>query len=255
MSVAHADEISDRTGINDLASNVQQGFIPPYINGAGFSRANVFTTGTAATWNIPTNVQQFKVTLVGGGGAGGSISGFPAAASGHGSGGGSGGAGVLIIETIPGVTSVTYTVGSGGTASANSTGFNGANTSIVYNNISFVAGGGGGGPHYLSPLYHLPGAGGTNSFPNTGTTGSSYVRLNVSGQAGGPGGIPAAANQINTRGGNTPLGFGIGGKMPHANSVGNPATGFGAGGSGATAKTQGANTGGAGTAGIIIFEY
>lgn len=72
----------------------------------------VFTTGTSATWTIPTGITKVRITVVGGGGAG--------AAGSASSGGGGGGGGGTAIKTLTGLTpgnTLTYTVGTAGNTS------------------------------------------------------------------------------------------------------------------------------------------
>jgi hypothetical protein len=214
--------------------------------GAGFSNMEVFTTGTSATWNLPTYLRvsnaKFKITILGGGGQGGGTS---TTAGQTGSGGGGGGGVIRYFTYVAGQNSATYTVGAGGSgAGTNATGNNGASTTFIYNSVTTTAGGGtGGGTHAGSG-----GAGGT-------ATGGA---LNVVGDSGTNGGTMAATSNYQGAGGNSPFGLGFGGEMPGtaAGAAGNAGALYGGGGSGGRNGTgTTARAGGAGAAGVVIIEY
>lgn len=213
--------------------------------GAGFQNMVVQTTGTAASWSLPTVLQspsaKFKVTIIGGGGQGG---GTPATAGHIGGGGGSGGLVAVYLTFVAGQTTMTYTVGAAGSgAGTNTVGTAGGSSSIVYNSTTYTAGGGGGGGVSGSPA---AGTGGTA----TGGT------LNIVGFAGAAGGVSAATAAKFGNGGSTPLGYGQGGILPNTVTSSSTGTGYGAGGSGAyNGATATATAGGAGTAGVVIIEY
>lgn len=217
----------------------------PGSTGAGFQNVVVFTTGTAATWNLPTALQvsgaKFKVTVVGGGGQGGGTS----TTSGQvGGGGGAGGCAVKWLTYVSGQNSATYTVGAAGSgAGTNANGGNGTASTFVYNSVTYTGGLGTGGTANAGG-----GAGGA------GTNGD----INVPGQDGANGGVMAATSNYIGNGGCSGLGYGFGGQMPvtAAGNTGNAGVGYGAGGSGGRTGTGvTARAGGAGTGGIIIIEY
>jgi hypothetical protein len=102
-----------------------------------------FTTPGAWTFTVPTNI--FRVRWQGWGAGGGG--GFGASGS-PGGGAGGGGAGAylnVVLNVSPGDTlsGVIGAAGVGGTAGINGT--NGGNTTMVYNAVTYTAGGGNGG--------------------------------------------------------------------------------------------------------------
>lgn len=213
--------------------------------GSGFQNMVVQTSGSAASWSLPTTLQspsaKWKVTIVGGGAQGG---GTNITAGQVGGGGGSGGLVVVYLTFVAGQTTMTYTVGTAGSgAGTNATGTSGNNSSIVYNAVTYTANGGTGGT--------ASGAGGAGGTASGGT-------LNIAGGTGDNGGTMAATSNYQGNGGNTPLGYGYGGRMPvtAAGATGNVGTGYGAGGSGGRNGTgTTARAGGAGTDGVVIIEY
>jgi hypothetical protein len=215
--------------------------------GYGFSNLVVETSGTSATWTVPTAIQipgtPFKVTVIGGGGQGG---GSNTTAGQIGAGGGSGGVNVIYLAYVSGQTTATYTVGPGGSGAAgNAAGNGGTASTFIYNSVTYTAGAGSGGTIYST------GTGGTGGTVSGGT-------LNLAGNPGGAGGTMAATSNYEGDGGDTPLGWGQGGKMPNtaAGAVGSVGTGYGAGGSGGRSGTgTTARAGGAGAGGIILIEY
>ena len=212
--------------------------------GAGFQNMVVQTTGTAASYSLPAELQvtnaKLKVTVVGGGGQGGGT----AATAGQEGGGGGGGATIVVFLTyVSGQNTLTYTVGAGGSGAGTSTaGTAGTASSIIYNSITYTANGGGGGPTAATTGSGVGGA-------------ASGGTLNISGQNGGAGGTAAATNSVIGSGGNSYLGFGA--QSPSATGTGTAATsGFGGGGSGGhNSATATARAGGAGAAGVVIIEY
>lgn len=225
--------------------NITVSLLPPVQQ--GFSNMVVYTSGTSATWNLPTAIQVpnaiFKATIVGGGGQGG---GTNTTAGQCGGGGGSGGVVAVYLNYVSGQNTATYTVGPGGsTAGTNATGQAGTNSTFIYNSVTYTAGGGGGG------LIYSTGTGGAGGTATDGT-------LNLVGGLGGSGGTMAATNNHACWGAATPLGYGEGAPMPAttAGATGNAGTGYGSGGSGGRNGTgTTARAGGAGTSGLIIIEY
>lgn len=215
--------------------------------GSGFENMEVYTSGSGATWTLPTAANgygvgaRFKVTLIGGGGQGG---GTAATAGQQGGGGASGGVVVAYITQVAGQTTATYTVGAAGSGAGTATaGTAGSSTTFVYNGVTYTAGGGGGGSTAATAT------------ASTGGTASGGT-LNINGNPGQGGGTAAATNNVGGKGGDTPLGFGAGG-VPGANATtSTTGSGYGSGGSGAhNGATATATAGGAGTAGIVIIEY
>lgn len=203
----------------------------------------VFTFGTS--WVIPENMRiegmRFKITCIGGGGGSGGTGTTVGQAGG---GGGSGGLTIGYFSYIPGIDTVLLSVGNGG--SAGQTGGNGGpggNTIVTYDTTTFVANGGSGG--------QANGAGGIGGIASGGV-------LNIVGGSGASGGTMSELTNYVNDGGNTPLGYGFGGRMSPISSgaSGVMGTGYGAGAAGgrngtSTTSRQGA----AGQAGAIIIEY
>lgn len=212
--------------------------------GSGFANMVVLTSGTAASWTVPTGVLRWKVTLVGGGGSGG---GSAASAGAVGNGGGSGGVVVGYYNYVAGQTAMTYWVGTGGgAAAAGSAGNAGTASTSTYNAVSYTAGFGSGGA--TSATVNGGGTAGTA----TGGT------LNLAGNKGRSGGTAAATNPVSGFGGDSPLNFGLGGDFDGtaAGANGVAAQGYGAGGGGGKSGSAAtARSGGAGGAGLIIIEY
>lgn len=225
-------------------------FISPY--GGGFTNIELLTTGTAASWSVPTALKavgaKWKVTLVGSGGQGG---GSGVATAGYvGGGGGSGGVVVGFFAYAAGQDTMTYTIGVGGTTGTSTTvGQTGTATTALYNGVTWTANGGiGGGIGVAAGV-----AGG-----NGGTAVGTGTSILLAGNIGNSGGVMAATSNYVGNGADAPLGLGFGGAMPAtaAGAVGNAGTNYGAGGSGGRNGT-GTTTraGGAGTNGLIIIEY
>lgn len=210
----------------------------------GFQNMAVYTsgTGTVDLSSLGEGIEKIKVTVVGGGGGGGGTS---ATASHYGNGGGSGGVVVSYIDRVPGVETVTYSVGSGGAGgTVNAAGSTGTSSTLSYDTVSINAGPGTGGA--ASGTSNGQGVGGT-------ATGGTF---NLNGFSGQTGGVAAGNNPVQGTGGNTPLGFGRGGVTSAITSNGLPGEGYGSGGSGGqNVGTATSRAGGAGAGGIIIIEY
>jgi hypothetical protein len=213
-------------------------------SGCGFQNMVVLTTGTSATYTFPSVLQvpgaKFKVTIVGGGGGGAGSS------SGNSSSGGSGALVIAIPVIIVGLYSFTYTIGAGGSAGAStpSAGGNGGDSSIIYNGISYVAGGGKGGN--IINQADPGGQGGSATFGNG--------ILNLTGNPGVQAGTPSTTNYPIVRGGYTPLGLGSGGGIPRSTGTGLAGSNYGAGGGAGIVRSVNA-AGAAGQPGVIILEY
>jgi hypothetical protein len=213
-------------------------------SGCGFQNMVVLTTGTSATYTFPTVLQvpgaKFKVTIVGGGGGGAGSS------SGNSSSGGSGALVIAIPVIIVGLYSFTYTIGAGGSAGAStpSAGGNGGDSSIIYNGINYVAGGGYGGN-----IINQADPGGQGG---SATLGNGI--LNLTGNPGVQAGTPSTTNYPIVRGGYTPLGLGSGGGIPRSTGAGIAGSNYGAGGGAGIVRSVNA-AGAAGQPGVIILEY
>jgi hypothetical protein len=189
-----------------------------------------------------------KFRGVGGGGSGGAVAASSAVNS-TGAAGGGGGAICEDLETAAAVgSSVTLSIGPGGTAPT--AGFNSGNAGTQTSAGSFcIAPGGtaGGGAN--------DGSAGTNGGNSASATGNIIAG---SGQAGGAGfGDTAQSLAVGGFGGST-LPFAVGGPMRLANTgsiAGTQGSGCGAGGSGAASSNTGsAQGGGAGSTGCVIAE-
>ena len=179
--------------------------------------ADVFTTGTSASYTIPAGITKIKVTIIGGGGGGAGVgTGCPGS---NGGGGGGGGSSIVYLTGLTPGGTITYTVGAGGTAGASdASGGSGGTSSITVSATTYSATGGSGG------LTNGTGGAGGNS---SGTAGAVTSK----------GGI-----------GITPGGGGYGGGTilsPTGDAAGRGGGGRGAGTSSSTA----------GSAGVVMFEY
>lgn len=208
--------------------------------------AEFFTATT--TWTVPAGVTNVKVTVLGGGGAGGG--GITTGATQIGAGGGAGGCAIESIAVTPG-DSITITVGSGGTGG---TGTGGSGGTSSFGAFCSATGGTGGGRYAASAAISSTGGGaagaGSNGDINLQTYGTFASDLGWDGSSlnvtsSGPGA-------------NAPLGLGFGGIIrTSANQNGVAARGYGAGGGGAWATLGGASNynGGNGGDGLVIVEY
>lgn len=201
----------------------------PIIAGNGYS--TFLTSGTS--WTSPVNLQatsQVKITLIGGGAAGGT--------SGAATVGDGGGAGCVDIfegtaTTLGLVANTAYTIAIGSA---------GAATTFNNGTITVTAGGGTAGSTQSSAGLGI-GLGGVGGTCTNGT-------ILVPGQPGqGAEVFVISTGYSSGQGGNTE--FGAGGQPVVSGVVGNPGTGFGSGGSGGGAGTF---AGGAGKAGAILIE-
>ena len=177
-----------------------------------------------ATWSKPAGLKAVKVTVVGAGGAGGTV---PTGAS-AGGGGGGGGAAIEYIPapSIPGPVAVTAGPGTNSfgafcsaTAGANGGGGSGNNAGgaggVGSGGTFNVGGGGGGSGHASGPLLAVSGIGGPSIL-------------------GGGGQGVAVNSNVNTSG--------IAGRD------------YGGGGSGGIRLTTGTGPGGSGAPGVVIVE-
>ena len=218
-NISVSGSLTDGTNSVTIADLAAGGSTPPTIQ----------TFTASGTWTKPTGCKTIKVTVVGGGGGGGNTT----TSSSYSSGGGGGGGGTSIqFIDVSAVSSVSVTVGSGGSsASSGGTSSFGAYCSAT---------GGGGGS-----------TGGLRAAAGTGGTGSGGA-LNFSASGAGAGSGP-------TGGGGGSSFFGGGAKDLILTSTGSSngiaASAYGGGGSGAaTFSTNAAKTGGAGYQGIVVVE-
>jgi hypothetical protein len=197
----------------------------------GFVQSAVFTA--SGTFTVPAGVTRAKVTVIGGGGAGGTHAKLPS---------GGGGAGGMAMRWLSGLTpgtAIPVTVGAGGVAPSSPAQGGGGGTSSFGSYVSATGGTGGGGGTAMATC-----AGGSGG---VGVGGDA-----VFGGAYGTDGITVAPR------GGTGGGPG-GGRGTSGLIVGIAATGPGGGGGGGGASAAGGTgtgaQGGNGAAGIVIVEY
>ena len=190
----------------------------------------VATTGTAATYTIPTGCSIVKVTAIGPGGNGG------ASATGRATGGSGGGVAIKWLTGVTAGNTLTYTVGTAsGTATAVSSGTQTITTISA-----------GSGTNGASTAYAASTTAGAAGGAATGGD------INLAGQASqaSQGTSTTITTNWSSNGGGAP-GWGIGGVASvQVATAGQAGSGWGGGGSGAL----GSATVGSGSTGAIIFE-
>lgn len=200
------------------------------------------------TFTVPDYVTRVKVTVVAGGGRGGTVTGFGAA--------GGGGGGGCAMEVVTGLTpggTVSVTVGAGGT-SGTPTGGNSSFGAYVS-----ATGGAAGGNTSNSNSGGAAGAGGTGSGGDINGTASNGVAGRVVvgtgcdpnlyyGGAGGTQNPAALSYGVSGAGGSWSSASGNGGQ------VGSAAAGKGGGGGGGAANSGGA-AGADGSSGFVLVEW
>jgi hypothetical protein len=226
-------DIKTGTGAGTTAISIdasQNVAIPGTLTVGGFPAGGNYALESyvaPATWTKPAGLKAIKVTVVGAGGNGGTISSGTGAAAG----GGGGGAAIEYIPapSIPGPVAVTAGPGTnsfGGFCSATS------------------------GSNAPSTVSELGGAGGSGSGGDidvAGMNGNYGASLNIS---------PTATARFSGFGGSSILGAGGNGLfvIPSINVTGIPGKNYGGGGSGTVRMAPGTGTGGAGAPGIVIVE-
>jgi len=211
--------------------------------GGGFSGMTSLTSGSGASWSIPSGVKTIKVYCTGGGGGGGK---YPNNTGAAGSGGG-GGTSIHYFDVSAGGTA-TYTIGAGGSGSGSdsSSGGSGGNSTFAYGGTTITGGGGGGG--------HSANSSGGNNDGGSGGTGSGGT-LNLTGGGGGAG--ERAAEDDTWCASPRPAGTAYWGGSTPARGQENTSgaitqiNNLGCGGIGSIRNA----TGGDGSSGIIVIEY
>lgn len=211
-------------------------------------------TSTAGPYVPATGMIYAIIECLGGGGAGGSITGQATLSSGSGGGGSGGYSRTLATASIIG-SSLTITLGAGGTpaAAGNNNGGNGGTTTVAtVTPVTLCGANGGQGGNFDNNQAGLGGSGGSagtgNIIAAAGSTAETVVDILASAQAlgkSGQGGISPWGSQ-----GTNQTAF-------SSAQAGKAAAGYGAGGSGAAASAS-TNTaaGGAGAPGLVIItEY
>ena len=182
---------------------------------------DVFTTGTSATWTIPTGITKVRITVVGGGGGGGGN---------YGGGGGSGGGAIKVLTGLTPGNTLTYSVGAAGANLGN-----GGTSQVASGTQSITTISATGGT-----------AGGGNSGGSTGAGGiGSNGDLSFAGNGGALGSV--TDTYLGAGGGSF---FGGGGYAQVATNPGVNGRAYGGGGS-----SSSGGTGSTGGVGVIIFEY
>jgi hypothetical protein len=179
------------------------------------------SSGTIGSTSLPSNVTAAKITVIGGGGAGGTTN----TTLGIASGGGAGGTSISYVTDISAAT--TYSVGTQGVRSTFAT-----------NTVSLNGNAGSSGSQSSNSTAVNGGAGGT-------ATGG---QINIKGNAGLP--ASGTASFCSGAGGNS---FLTAGGSSVISAGGGQAGLYGSGGSGGFKSASG--TGGLGGAGLIIIEY
>ena len=284
-------DITDAKLATGISSSKLTGALPA-ISGAALTgisaglsgpRAEVFTS--SGTFTVPAGVTAVKVTVVGGGGGSGALTGANVATAG-------GGAGGTAIEWITGLTSgstVSVTIGAGGTGGTGTTnatwdGSDGGTSSFgAYCSASGGEGSLGsnqsnqawGGAQIGSFPYGGVGSGGTLNIYG-GSGGQPHHDTTLADAMAGSGGAPMGVNGLHiqaqsssytdsnllyanyyphmTRIGGFFGGY-AGGIMTKFGGDGDDATGYGCGGGGSAANSGTDRVGGDGYQGIVIVEY
>ena len=225
---------------------------------AGLQSMNVFTNTGTSTWNKPSGITKVKVYVTGGGGGCSAVGGNRA--DDIGAGGAAGGTAIKIID-VSSISSVTVTVGMGGTATpynynenvSGTTSPNDGQPSSFGSHCS--ATGGKAGRSYYTNNAGVTG----HAIPGVGSGGDINIRggygdlptLNMSAPQGLPGGLGGVsfwggpgrgAMDDNFTNGNHDISGGA--------TSGSSAGAFGAGGSAGSRDF----TGGAGTNGVVVVE-
>jgi len=179
---------------NEVQATTNSGTLVSFVN-----------TGTSS-WSVPSGVKSLELLVVAGGGGGGAN---------HGGGGGAGGVVYLSDYSIPSASTISVTVGNGGSKSTGHlsvTGFNGENSAL--GSIVAIGGGGGGnrretstpglefgqnggsggggGGQGSNDTPTILGGAGTAGQGNAGGTGSYHAGAGGGG-AGGVGGTPVGS--------------------------------------------------------------
>jgi hypothetical protein len=247
--------LPDSTGTVALTSDIV----------SGGARAELFTTTGTSTFTVPAGVTAVKVTVVAGGGGGGG----PSAQSRAGGGGGGGG---TAIEWVTGLTpgsTVTVTVGAGGTATAGANGGTGGTSSFGAFCSATGGAGGVGGNAFGGGGAAGTATGGNFNIPGGAGSAGIIVAQGVLSGSGGATNYAAAQRYSHTVSGcpcvttlyTDTFGvsyFGRGGNRVDnsANSNGVAGSGYGAGGSGGNRVSgAGSQAGGAGAPGFVLVEY
>jgi hypothetical protein len=211
--------------------------------GGGGGRGQAFTS--SGTFTVPDGVTAVKVTVIGGGGGSGGTNYNSYWGGSDSSGGGGGGASIRYITGLTPGSTVSVTVGAGGTAGTPSAAGGAGGTSSFGAFCSATGGGGTVVGFYSSGTYSNPARGtpGAGSGGGININGGTLGDRRVGGQAFimSVGGGTLAATNGNPSAGFSGVGFGAGG-----------------GGSGYFNSSGGStqsNNGAAGTGGLVLVEW
>ena len=182
-------------------------------------RITTITAGTSCTWTPPSGVNGLETLVVGGGGGGGTNRG-----------GGGGAGGFASYSIAPLASSLTISVGAGGSGAIESprtyTGMDGGNTVIISGTTTLTANGGGGG-----------GSHGTDDNPNSGGSGGG-ASFSI-----GQSGASATKVTLNLNGTTSTIGFGNSGASSTTSDPNRASAGGGGAGSAGVAGSGGNNLG------------
>lgn len=211
-----------------------------------------FTSTGAFTYTPTAGILYAIVILIGAGGASGGAAATTSSVA-NGAGGGSGAYAEFLLTSAQIGTSLTGSVGAGGTTgtAGNNPGNNGGNTTLA-TSAAWTAGGGtggGGSAANTTVVLSTGGAGGTV------TSGTGTIISDIAGQTGFMGVSNGVLWANAGAGGSNPRGFGgISTVLTSGTTAGKSGTGYGSGASGAAnIVTQSATAGTAGNNGIAIF--
>ena len=187
-------------------------------------RLTTITAGSNCSWTTPSGVSGIEALIVGGGGGGGTNRG-----------GGGGAGGFVNYHLSPIASSLTLSIGSGGTGAIESprayTNMDGGNTVLISGTTTMTANGGGGG-----------GSHNTDDNPNSGGSGGgASFALNQSGAS-------ATKVSLNLNGTTSTIGFGNSGGSSGTSDPNRASAGGGGAGSSGVTGVGGSNTGTGGTA-------
>ena len=233
---------------NQLLALDGSGQFPSSVFSGSTITRETLTSGTGATWNVPSDVSLVLVTVQGGGGGGGGSN------SSTSNTGGGGASGELLWQrpyTVTPSGTVTYTIGGGGSGGGfRAAGSDGSDT--VFGTLTARGGDGGSGTTGAGGSSQFVAVGGTSYGYRSGGSGPSEVGVNGQDSFAYAGGVSDGSS---AGGGGGASEFGAGGAAG-ASANGSPAsanTGAGGGGGGIFGNNQ--RTGGAGGSGVIEILY
>lgn len=217
--------------------------LPGGIAGGGRLKSQQFLSASG-TWTKPDGIRKVLAFCLGAGGGGGGCTNAASSAA-LGGGGGAGGLSIKLID-VSAIASEPVTVGSGGTAGANTGGTGGAGGASSFGAHCSASGGMGGvgqtaGTGLVAIKGGVGGAGANGDYNMSGAPGAPGIRLS------GAQGISGAG---------APGYFGGGAIGNNGNAAGNAGNTPGSGASGASTNGSAAQAGGIGAAGLVwLLEF